>query len=135
MLFEDRAAAVPHLGHVLAGRDMPRCEWSTGQHPRSGCAWLPAGDRSQDPMKKIVATAGASVFVFAVLTGGAAQAKSVGSCPTEAGFALVTVLSLGITPELSEGYPSLDGNGDGLTCIKPVADGKWTIFRDNTVGS
>ena len=85
-------------------------------------------------MKFTLASAGVAAVVLAVLPSGAAQAKSVGSCPTQAGFVSVTVASLGLTPEMSEGFASLDGNGDGFTCIKPFANNKYTIFRDNTVG-
>lgn len=84
-------------------------------------------------MRSSLVCAGAAVLVAAPLYGGAAHAKAVGGCPETAGFALVTVESLGIPDEDVEGLPSLDGNGDGLTCIRPVADGKWMIFRDNTV--
>ena len=78
---------------------------------------------------------GAAVAALLAVTSyaGAAHAKAIGGCPEQSGFALVTVASLGITIEEAEGLPSLDGNGDGLTCIRPVADGKWMIFRDNTV--
>ncbi len=65
-----------------------------------------------------------------------ASAKSTGNCPPgQAGYELIDVSELGITPETATGIPSLDGNGDGLTCIKPLpnSDGN-IIFRDNTVG-
>jgi hypothetical protein len=50
----------------------------------------------------------------------------------------VTVASLDITPEEAMGIPSLDGNGDGLTCIHrlprhPNIPDAF-VFRDNTVG-
>jgi hypothetical protein len=65
-----------------------------------------------------------------------ARAKSIGGCPSGGNWQLVTVASLGV-PNAS-GIPSLDGNGDGLTCIKPLPNypsaGAFT-FRDNTVGS
>ena len=67
------------------------------------------------------------------------SAKAVGGCPT--GFELVTIESLGLTPEEAKGIPSLDGNVDGNTCINPLPvpagshlDGAF-IFRDNTVRS
>jgi len=85
-------------------------------------------------MNAQLATLAAATIVLAALPGGPAQAKSVGGCPEAAGFTLVTVASLEIPPEDSDGLASLDGNDDGWTCIKPVAGGKWTIFRDNTVG-
>ena len=65
-------------------------------------------------------------------------AKSIGGCPRGDGWQLVTVESLGIPPEDVSGIPSLDGNLDGRTCIKPltgvpgVPEGSF-IFRDNTV--
>jgi hypothetical protein len=65
-------------------------------------------------------------------------AKSVGGCPSGDGWQLVTVESLGIPPEDASGIPSLDGNLDGRTCIKPLTgvpgapEGAF-IFRDNTV--
>ena len=66
-----------------------------------------------------------------------ASAKAVGGCPT--GYELVTVESLGLTPEEATGIPSLDGNRDTLTCIMflPVPEGSHLsgafVFRDNTV--
>jgi hypothetical protein len=73
------------------------------------------------------------------LAPGLAQGKSLGGCPTGSGAAwsLVTVSSLGITPETATGIPSLDGNGDGMTCIRTSSQqsplGELTLFRDNTV--
>ncbi len=66
-------------------------------------------------------------------------AKSLGACPSGGDWQRVTVESLGITPEIASGIASLDGNGDGLTCIfaYPGADPSGSpgafIFRDNTV--
>lgn len=66
-----------------------------------------------------------------------ASAKAVGGCPR--GFELLTVESLGLTPEEANGIPSLDGNRDALTCIMflPVPEGTHLegafVFRDNTV--
>ena len=65
-----------------------------------------------------------------------AQAKSVGGCPEGGEWDLVTVESLDLPPELTSGLASLDGNGDGWTCVMdlinfPVAG--VFIFRDNTV--
>jgi hypothetical protein len=65
-----------------------------------------------------------------------AQAKSVGSCPLGGEWDLVTVESLDLPPELTSGLASLDGNGDGWTCIMPLANfpaPEVFIFRDNTV--
>jgi hypothetical protein len=83
-----------------------------------------------------VAAAIATGFVMLVLSTGA-SAKAVGGCPP--GFELVTVESLGITPEEASGIPSLDGNGDALTCIMPSSANEHAViaggfvFRDNTV--
>jgi len=80
----------------------------------------------------------ATAAVVLVLSSGA-SAKTVGGCPTN--FELVTVESLGLTEEQANGIPSLDGNGDGLTCIRPLAASENAIifggfvFRDNTVMS
>ena len=71
-----------------------------------------------------------------VLASGA-SAKTVGGCPTN--FELVSVESLGLTPEEANGIPSLDGNRDGNTCIRPLAVPEPSpifegfVFRDNTV--
>ncbi|MCA1707692.1 MAG: hypothetical protein LC808_32245, partial [Actinobacteria bacterium] len=78
----------------------------------------------------------ATGVVMLVLSSGA-SAEAVGGCP--ATFELVTVESLGITPETASGIPSLDGNGDALTCIMPSRANEHAviaggfIFRDNTV--
>jgi hypothetical protein len=65
-----------------------------------------------------------------------AQAKSVGGCPPGGEWDLVTVESLNLPPEVTMGLASLDGNGDGRTCVMdlgnfPVAG--TFVFRDNTV--
>ena len=66
-----------------------------------------------------------------------ASAKAVGGCPV--GFELVTIQSLGISPETASGIPSLDGNGDALTCVVYLTVSEHAtisgafIFRDNTV--
>ena len=82
-------------------------------------------------MMVLLGTAGIAAALFAP---GAAVGKSVGGCPQGANekWQLVTVASLGIDPETATGIPSLDGNADGLTCIKPHSDGGG-VFRDNTV--
>lgn len=73
------------------------------------------------------------------LAPGLAQGKSLGGCPTGSGaeWTLVPVSSLGIDPETAMGIPSLDGNGDGMTCIRTPPQqsplGELTLFRDNTV--
>lgn len=74
-----------------------------------------------------------AVVAAALLATGSAVGKSIGGCPESASakWELVTVESLGIPPEAATGIASLDGNGDGLTCIKPQGTGG--VFRDNTV--
>ena len=74
-----------------------------------------------------------AVVAAAYLAPGSAVGKSTGGCPESASekWELVTVESLGIPPEAATGIASLDGNGDGLTCIKPQGTGG--VFRDNTV--
>ena len=78
----------------------------------------------------------ATCLAMLVFAPGAA-AKAVGGCPV--GFELVTIQSLGISPETASGIPSLDGNGDALTCVvfltvseNATISGAF-IFRDNTV--
>jgi hypothetical protein len=66
----------------------------------------------------------------------AAGAKSTGACPSGGEWTLTSIADLGITPEVASGIPSLDGNGDGRTCIKPFSHGPLDggfAFRDNTV--
>jgi hypothetical protein len=85
---------------------------------------------------------GAAVAVLAATVAvafpGTASAKSIGGCPTGDDWNLVTVASLGIPPDTAVGIPSLDGNQDGWTCIKPfvgvpgIPEGAF-VFRDNTV--
>ncbi len=80
----------------------------------------------------------AALLLLAAFEGGA-TAKTIGGCPSGDGWQLVTVASLGITPEEASGIASLDGNGDGSTCITPVPSNPAAvnsgamIFRDNTV--
>lgn len=80
---------------------------------------------------------GTLVLLAIPVTG--ASAKSVGGCPdsTSQKWELVLVADLGINEEEAAGIPSLDGNGDGYTCIKPLpghpAGPDTFIFRDNTV--
>src|SRR5262245_8746257 len=72
-----------------------------------------------------------------------ASAKSTGGCPNGSGekWVLASVAGLGIDPEVASGIPSLDGNGDGNTCIRKSHGFEGTIcnmeqrivFRDNTV--
>ena len=88
-------------------------------------------------LRRIMILLGTTSVAAALLAPGAAVGKSVGGCPKGAGekWELVTIASLGITPETATGIPSLDGNGDGLTCIKllPNQPAGTFIFRDNTV--
>lgn len=79
----------------------------------------------------------AAPLVAAALFPAATGATSLGGCPSS-GWELVTLASLEITPETATGIPSLDGNGDGLTCIhrlprQPNIEDAF-VFRDNTVG-
>ena len=72
-----------------------------------------------------------------------ALAKSIGGCPDSASekWVLASVEGLGITPDQASGIASLDGNGDGNTCIRKRFASEGTIcnmenpiiFRDNTV--
>ena len=82
-------------------------------------------------LRRVTVLATAVVVVF--VAPGSAVGKSIGGCPESASekWELVTVESLGIPPEAANGIASLDGNGDGLTCIKPQGTGG--VFRDNTV--
>jgi len=88
--------------------------------------------------RSLLVLALSTVLLVAFFEGGA-TAKTIGGCPSGDSWQLVTVESLGISEEQATGIPSLDGNGDGWTCIfpapansaAPVAGG--FIFRDNTV--
>ena len=87
-----------------------------------------------------IAACAASALVLSLAPMSAAQAMSVGGCPPAGDFELVTVESLGITPDMASGLASLDGNGDGMTCIRFLttsenSNGPIGIFRDNTVGA
>ncbi len=90
-------------------------------------------------LPRVCVGAGVTLALLLSLATGAAQAKSVGECPTGSGAAwtLVSVSELGIDPETAMGIPSLDGNGDGMTCIRTPPQqsplGELTLFRDNTV--
>lgn len=84
------------------------------------------------------ATGLVSVLVAAavLLPIGSASARPVGGCPPQGGFVLTPVTDLGLPEGFSN--PSLDKNGDGLTCVKFLpGNGNlagFFIFRDNTVG-
>jgi hypothetical protein len=65
-----------------------------------------------------------------------ATATSTGGCPSGDSWQLVTIESLGFDPEIAAGIPSLDGNGDGLTCVQYLTNYPQPgiyVFRDNTV--
>ena len=66
---------------------------------------------------------------------GSASARLVGGCPPQGGFVLTQVTDLDLPEELLSN-PSLDGNGDGLTCVKVLPgvgnEAGYRIFRDNT---
>jgi len=89
-------------------------------------------------VKRIIVAVAVLVTLLAIPVS-SASGKSIGGCPTSASekWELVTVESLGIDPETASGIPSLDGNGDGYTCVKPMPNfplgsGQF-VFRDNTV--
>lgn len=88
-------------------------------------------------LRRMVVPLSSAALVAAFLAPGTAGAKSIGGCPESASakWELVTVESLGVPPEDVSGLVSLDGNGDGWTCIKPMpsfGEGGF-VFRDNTV--
>ena len=80
-----------------------------------------------------------AVAAAVALPASSATAKSIGSCPTQGDYELTAVAELGITEEQALGIASLDGNGDGYTCIKPAPVPSQSVFyggflfRDNTV--
>ncbi len=77
--------------------------------------------------------AAGAAALLAGLSMAPAAAKSAGGCPApESGFSLAVVADI-FPPDYEQA--SLDGNGDGLTCIKPkiIQGEEYTFFRDNTV--
>ena len=79
-------------------------------------------------LSMVIAAVALVLFALAPTAG----AKSTGGCPSGDNWQLVTVASLGFTD--TSGIASLDGNGDGLTCIKVLSNGPGGgVFRDNTV--
>jgi hypothetical protein len=76
----------------------------------------------------ILATIAATVMAGAMAS---AAGKPIAGCPHGGAWQLVTVASLGFPPEQIAGIQSLDGNGDGRTCIRPA--GSSITFRDNNV--
>jgi hypothetical protein len=83
-------------------------------------------------MRRVLTTL-ALVFALMGASGTATNAKSIGDCPSGSNWQLVTVESLGIDEDTASGIPSLDGNADGWTCIKPLVKAGGFVFRDNTV--
>ena len=73
----------------------------------------------------------ALVVTFGVRSAEAAQ--PVGECPT--GYELVTVKFVLKGTGLEEPDPSMDGNGDGYTCLKILDTGSGTraTWHDNTL--
>ena len=60
--------------------------------------------------------------------------KTVGGCPHSGKWDLVSLGSLGL--DNAVGLPSIDGNGDGMTCVlvQALRNGKnGMVFRDNNV--
>ena len=88
-------------------------------------------------LRILLALAAAIATGIVLVLASGASAAPVGGCPT--GFQLVPVESLGISPEDAAGIPSLDRNGDALTCIMTLPASENAIisgafvFRDNTV--
>jgi len=73
----------------------------------------------------------ALMATFGVRTADAAQ--PVGGCPP--GYELVTVKYVVKNAPLEEPDPSMDGNGDGYTCLKILDTGSGTraTWHDNTL--
>ena len=100
--------------------------------------------RRQIRGRAVVALSVVAVLLSALPMQGA-SATSTGGCPEGASekWVLADVEGLGISSEMASGIPSLDGNGDGNTCIRKLFDFEGTIcnmdfpivFRDNTVAS
>jgi hypothetical protein len=92
-------------------------------------------------MRRFLVVFGLSMAIVGWAFPTGAAGKSFGGCPPEGHWQLVTVESLGISPDEAIGIASLDGNRDGLTCIMPsnaaapAPTSGAIIFRDNTVGT
>jgi hypothetical protein len=90
-------------------------------------------------MRRFLVVLAASMLLLLSAFQSGASAKVTGGCPSGDDWQLVTVASLGISPEQAAGIPSIDGNGDGWTCASasPAAEGSFPaggfITRDNTV--
>ena len=80
--------------------------------------------------KLISAVAATTLAVGAATTNAAGP---IGGCPRGGAWDLVLVADVfpDVDPSVLAGIPSLDGNGDGWTCIRPA--GQSVSFRDNTV--
>ncbi|HEU4356747.1 MAG TPA: hypothetical protein VFT27_14255 [Actinomycetota bacterium] len=87
----------------------------------------------------------ATAVVLLALPINGASATSTGGCPEGASgkWVLASVEGLGVSPDVASGIASLDGNGDGNTCIRKLHASEGTIcnmenpiiFRDNTVSA
>ena len=74
-----------------------------------------------------------AAMALAVATATPKAAGPIGGCPRGGAWELVLVAAVfpDVDPSVLAGIPSLDGNGDGWTCIRPA--GPSVSFRDNTV--
>jgi|tagenome__1003787_1003787.scaffolds.fasta_scaffold20959118_3 hypothetical protein len=85
-------------------------------------------------MRALLSTTGAAAVLAATVMAAPAQATSTGGCPTGTGADWMLVpVSVVIGTGDSTGIASLDGNGDGLTCLRIFATVERGVFRDNTV--
>jgi hypothetical protein len=78
----------------------------------------------------------ASGLVAASGTGPAAAAgPPVGGCPLKAGFSLESVADVVDGADLDGPDPSMDPNGDGMTCLKLITTGQGTraTWHDNVI--
>jgi hypothetical protein len=101
---------------------------------RQGCHRHQASRGALQVLRSVaIVTVLASVAAFVPV--GNASAKSTGTCPPDGDWRLVAVADLSLMPGLN--LASVDGNGDGLTCIKPwpPSPSSGLIIRDNTVGA
>jgi hypothetical protein len=87
----------------------------------------------EEAMRRLLTLA--SCILVLGLAGAAplAAKEPAGGCPPGADWELVKVSSLHIPREVVSGLASLDGNGDGWTCISPLEQRGGLVFRDNTV--
>ncbi len=81
----------------------------------------------------LVAVAVIVLSMFAASAMAFAQGPPVGGCPP--GYDLVTVEFVLAGAGLEEPDPSMDPNGDGLTCLKLIDTGSGTraTWHDNVV--